>query len=284
MVPEEGFLFFSVWGNTTSAQPGYIERANMDGQKHKRIVSQDLCVQQPSSLTSDVIHKKIYWTDMYMASVGVSDYDGRQLKIILSYSMLSPLGLGLYEDYLYISNIDTDTLTRVSKFDGRSRTVFHRGNVKSEVIKVVHRVVQMIGKLEQIHNRKLMMFLSDFITDENPCTNKSCHMCLLRPGNHFCSCNKGYELSTNDTCVPSTSTPGSDNNDVESTKEQTQFKPDYTFGVVIATLSIVFLLIVVIIVAQLVCGLSARLKNSSNPILSSLSDVGSSVSSLFGKR
>ena len=146
VVPEEGYLFFSVWGAAMSSQTGFIERSDLDGLRHRRIISHDSRMQQPSSLTSDVVNKKIYWTDSHMASVGVSDYNGHQRKIILSYSLSMPFGLGMYEDYLYVSNIGTDTLTKVSKFDGRSRTIFHRGNVKSESIKIVHRIAQMIGE------------------------------------------------------------------------------------------------------------------------------------------
>lgn len=107
---------------------------------------QDSRVQWPSSLTSDVVHKKIYWTDTHTDSIGTSDYNGNQRKILLHYALSTPLGLGLFEDYLYVSNVATDTMTKVSKFDGRARTIFHRGNVKSDVIKIVHRIMQSSGE------------------------------------------------------------------------------------------------------------------------------------------
>lgn len=39
VVPEEGYLFLSVWGDMAS-QTGFIERSDMDGQRRRRIIAQ----------------------------------------------------------------------------------------------------------------------------------------------------------------------------------------------------------------------------------------------------
>lgn len=40
VLPTEGFMFFSVWGETQSSQYGFVERANLDGLDARRVISQ----------------------------------------------------------------------------------------------------------------------------------------------------------------------------------------------------------------------------------------------------
>lgn len=150
VIPEEGLLFFSVWSDSTSAS-GLIERANMDGTGRRRIISNDNRIRQPMSLTADLVLKRLYWTDTTLDQVGMCDYNGRNRKILLAYSLANPIGMGMFEDYLYIANYGTDVMTKVSKFDGQARVIFHRGDVKSDTIKVVHKVLQFDGEFSQIH-------------------------------------------------------------------------------------------------------------------------------------
>jgi len=181
VVPQKGLAFFSVWSDGSTAF-GLIERADMDGLNRRRIVSNDNRIQWPSSLTADTVHDKLYWADTFANQVGVCDYHGRQRKIILAYMLAHPFGLGMFEDYLYIANLGTDTMTKVSKFDGQARVIFHRGDIKSEFIKIVHKVLQYDGI--------------------NYCANATCaNLCLLKPYGHSCACNSGYSLLEDGSCI-----------------------------------------------------------------------------------
>jgi hypothetical protein len=95
-----------------------------------------------------------------------------------------PFGLAYFEDHLYIANMGSDTMMKVSKFNGWSRLIAHRGNVKSEHMRIYHAVMQpMIN---------------------NSCNGSSCdHLCLLRQEGHSCSCSDGYGISIDgSTCEP----------------------------------------------------------------------------------
>ncbi|KAI1289419.1 Low-density lipoprotein receptor-related protein 2 [Halotydeus destructor] len=183
VIPEEGLLFFSVATDPSSTVFGVIERANMDGQLRRRVISGDSRVFWPSSLTSDTIHRVIYWTDPRKECLGVSDYNGGKRKILLAYALSSPYALGVFEDNLFVSNFGTDTITKVNKFDGNSRRIFHRNGVKAEVMRVAHKVMQP--------------------DDTNACANATCHhLCLLSPGNQYkCSCDSGYTFNLQGRCI-----------------------------------------------------------------------------------
>lgn len=145
LVPDHGIMFFSIWSDSPLSF-GVIERAEMNGVKRQRIVSKDPKVQWPNGLVADPISKKLYWADTYLGQVGVSDFNGLNRKSLLKYSLSHPYGLAIFEDNLYIANIGTDTMIKCNKFTGRSRLIIHRGNVKSEVVRVLHKVLQLQGQ------------------------------------------------------------------------------------------------------------------------------------------
>jgi DNA-binding beta-propeller fold protein YncE len=183
VVPEEGILFYSIWSNSPS-NFGQIERSDMNGadKRKKRVVYNDPRVQWPNGLTVDSILKRLYWADTFLGQVGKCDYDGRHREIILGYSLAHPYGLSLFEDSLYVANMGSDTMIKCSKFNGRSRLIIHRGNVKTEVMKMYHEVLQP--------------------QKENPCEGNNCEqLCLLRPNGTSCSCSGGFSLSSDNTCV-----------------------------------------------------------------------------------
>lgn len=200
IVPEDGLLFYSVFSSTGSSNGnGLIERANMNGAKKSRIVYNEPNVRWPNGLTVDNVLKRLYWADAFLGQVGMCDYDGKHREVLLAYSLAHPYGLTLFEDSLYIANMGSDTMTRLSKFNGRGRTIFHRGNVKTEVMKIYHQVTQ-----PQAYMHK--------------CKMAGCEkLCLLRPAaataegqkrwpevepDISCSCPAGYRLSTENVCAP----------------------------------------------------------------------------------
>jgi len=199
VVPEEGILFYSIWSNSPNNY-GQIERSDMNGadKKKKRIVFNDGRIKWPNGLTVDTVLKRLYWADTFLGQVGMCDYEGRHRQILLTYSLAHPYGLALFEDNLYVANMGSDTMIRCSKFNGRARVIVHRRNVKTELMKVFHEVLQT--------------------KKDNPCEGNTCEqLCLLRPNGSSCSCTSGFSLSSNNTCVPDSDMTGfADSNSIFS--------------------------------------------------------------------
>lgn len=66
----------------------------MDGANRTRIVVSK--IEQPAALALDLVSKYVYWVDVYLDSVGVVDYqgrnrhtiiEGRQVSILFTYSL-----------------------------------------------------------------------------------------------------------------------------------------------------------------------------------------------------
>lgn len=147
LVPDHGLMFFSIWSNNTSSF-GIIERAEMNGVKRQIIVSKDSKVRWPNGLVVDPINKKLYWADTYLGQVGVSDLNGQNRRLLLKHSLRHPYGLAIFEDNLYVTDIGTKTIIRYNKFTGYSRHIIHHGNVKSEVIRILHKVLQLPSEFQ----------------------------------------------------------------------------------------------------------------------------------------
>ena len=176
VVPEHGILFFSIWSGGKNSS-GLIERSDMNGGRRAKIIQRDIRIQWPNGLTADAILQRLYWTDATKGQVGSSDFRGNDRKTLLAYALAHPFGLAYFEDNLYIANMGSDTMIKCSKFNGRSRLIAHRGNIKSESMRMYHAVLQ--------HQ------------SDNPCLNASCHhLCLLTQNGTTCSCGDGYSISS----------------------------------------------------------------------------------------
>ena len=67
-------MFWTDWGTFPR-----IERANMDGNGRKAIVSTDM--QWPNGVTVDIAGSKIYWTDAGKDRIEVADFDGHNRQV-----------------------------------------------------------------------------------------------------------------------------------------------------------------------------------------------------------
>lgn len=58
-----------------------VERCDMDGGNRTRIVVSK--IEQPIAITLDLVNRLVYWADIYLDSIEVADYEGRNRHIIL---------------------------------------------------------------------------------------------------------------------------------------------------------------------------------------------------------
>ncbi|XP_015791773.1 low-density lipoprotein receptor-related protein 2 [Tetranychus urticae] len=185
--PQNRVMFWSSWSASHSTTDGRIERCEMDGRKRTKIIAFNL--NSPSGLTVDPVMKMIYWVDTKQEELYSANFKGKNIHRLLDYSLLKPLSIGVFEDYIYWANTGADNLMKCNKFTGKARVIVHRGNIKAHAMKIFHEVLQQ--------------------PEPNPCENANCsHICVLSVKNYTCICPPHFKLSKdNQTCQIERSQP-----------------------------------------------------------------------------
>lgn len=192
VAPTVGYMFWAVSSDETSPGgfvSGIMERAEMDGTHRKTIVSEK--IHSPMGMAVDLVMSRVYWSDMKLDEISSVDFSGRSRSIILSYSLQNPSGLALFEDQLYVSNIGSDTMLRVNKFNGSPRFTLETGDVKTDFVRAFHEVTQPF----RLKSGAVL----------NKCANSSCHfICALTNGTRSgCVCPSNQILSSDSvSCRP----------------------------------------------------------------------------------
>ncbi|XP_033335577.1 low-density lipoprotein receptor isoform X2 [Megalopta genalis] len=112
--PLEGWMFWTDWSDEAR-----IEKAGMDGSHRTVIVDND--VTWPNGLTLDLVGKKVYWVDAKLYIIGSCNYDGSGKRTVL-YSpvfLRHPFSITTFEDYVYWTDWDKDTIYKANKFTGK---------------------------------------------------------------------------------------------------------------------------------------------------------------------
>lgn len=160
--PEEGFLFWTDWGNKSK-----IERSYLDGTGRKILIDQE--IGWPNGLTIDYDTKRIYWNDALKDTIKSSDLDG-QNEVLLVPKVVHPFGLTLLGDYIYWTDWDQMTIERANKSSGSNRQV-----IRTDIEGVME--VKAVSAGGQ--------------TGWNVCADRNggcTHLCLYHPEGVRCAC------------------------------------------------------------------------------------------------
>lgn len=78
-------------------------------------------VKWPNGLTLDLIGKKVYWVDAKLNIIGSCNYDGSNKRTVLysPESLRHPFSVTTFEDYVYWTDWDKETIFRANKFTGK---------------------------------------------------------------------------------------------------------------------------------------------------------------------
>ncbi|XP_011689648.1 PREDICTED: low-density lipoprotein receptor-like isoform X4 [Wasmannia auropunctata] len=112
--PLEGWMFWTDWSDEAR-----IERAGMDGTHRSVIVGND--VKWPNGLALDLIGKRVYWVDAKLNIIGSCNYDGTGRRTVLYSpdSLRHPFSITTFEDYVYWTDWDKETIFKANKFTGK---------------------------------------------------------------------------------------------------------------------------------------------------------------------
>ncbi|GAB1601643.1 very low-density lipoprotein receptor-like isoform X2 [Argonauta hians] len=187
--PKRGWFYWTDWG-----YPAAIKMCGMNGQYPRTIV---LNVQWPNGITIDYENQRLYWIDAKSRQIESSNLGGGQRIVILNSRthILFPFAITVFEDTLYWTDRNSESICQVNKFTGKE---FHRFGLQLRDpmdIHVYHRTRQPISK-------------SHCGTNNGGCA----HLCLPNPVNdkqvqslepYTCVCADGYiPLKNGRECIP----------------------------------------------------------------------------------
>lgn len=98
-----------------------IGRATMDGTKSETIIDRfKVDIEKPIAITLDFTTNQIFWLDSELHSISSCEFDGSNSgQILKSTEMLSnPYSLSVFENHVYWTNWETDTVMEAYKFNG----------------------------------------------------------------------------------------------------------------------------------------------------------------------
>ncbi|XP_044007721.1 very low-density lipoprotein receptor-like isoform X2 [Aphidius gifuensis] len=230
--PLEGWMFWTDWGDEAR-----IERAGMDGSHRSVIVGND--VSWPNGLTLDLIGKRVYWVDAKLHIVASSNYDGTGRRTIL-YSLDSlrhPFSITTFEDYIYWSDWDKQTIFKANKFTGKD--------------------IEAVTPLRSLQHPMVVHVYHPYRQSDgmNQCqaVNGHCsHLCLPAPKINSqspllsCACPDGLELLSDGLmCVENGDMDAKNSNESHSFSNEPT-KPGLIAGIVIGIVTLSLLLLAAI--------------------------------------
>ncbi|XP_069108702.1 low-density lipoprotein receptor-related protein 2-like isoform X5 [Argopecten irradians] len=185
--PTEGIMFFSDYGRYPRHE-ARIERAFMDGSSRMKLKLTKVVA--PSSITVDIVNKRIFWTDYRLDYIESTDYYGKHRFKILSggLNIPAPLTLTLLENQLFWADATRTGVLAVSKFGKDTpKQIYVNKLLKMKTVKVLQRYPDVI-----INKRP------------SPCHAAKCqHFCVLSHVNdnnglgYRCLCDVGFHLAKN---------------------------------------------------------------------------------------
>ena len=111
---------------------------------------------------ADYISKRIYWIDAKLHKIGTTAMDGSDRKfVVVNPSEISrPFSISVFEDSLYWTDWNTNSIKSVNKKTGRSLQTLSLGSYSVMDIKVYHEMRQerrkLTGFLLSFYNESLM--------------------------------------------------------------------------------------------------------------------------------
>ena len=125
------FIFWSDWGSNPK-----IERSSMDGADRKTILGSDT-LRWPNAVAVDQLLNRLYWVDSGNGYIASSDFDGKDVRQIITSNTVSSFGLAVFEGSLFWTQT-RGKVFRASKFDGTNKREIRGAYFKPYTVHVNH--------------------------------------------------------------------------------------------------------------------------------------------------
>jgi hypothetical protein len=115
----EGLMFWTDWG-----VDAHIGCSFMDGSGEKVLVSD---VKWPNGLTIDWPSRRLYWVDGFKHTIESVTIEGKDRRQILTDEIQHPYSVAVFEDRIFWSDWETESLRSCNKFNGKNVQTFLSG-------------------------------------------------------------------------------------------------------------------------------------------------------------
>ncbi|OTF78010.1 low-density lipoprotein receptor-related protein 6-like protein, partial [Euroglyphus maynei] len=187
LVPSEGFMFWSDWGNNPK-----IEKISMDGNETTRKIVISKNIHWPNALAVDHKSKRLYFADAKFGYIASCDFDGENLKEIVS-NVSNIFALTMNNNMLYWTEMPNDVHNNRIYRNGLYYFDMDTGLVSTP----------NLNKESRLSPLGITVFSSSRQPKSlNPCdqNNGGCsHLCLLSsasPSHYSCACSTGIILKS----------------------------------------------------------------------------------------
>ncbi|CAK9297319.1 unnamed protein product [Gordionus sp. m RMFG-2023] len=107
---DNGYMYWTDWGSHAK-----IEKAYMDGTHRKTLIEDDII--WPNGLSIDKQNKRLFWVDAKRDTLSSCDFDGGDLRLIVSMVRKHPFALTITPDYFFWTDWITSTVRRLPRVD-----------------------------------------------------------------------------------------------------------------------------------------------------------------------
>lgn len=138
--PIKNFMFWTDWGT-----PAKIERGGLNGGDRYALVTDNIV--WPNGITLDLLTQRLYWVDSKLhtlSSISVQG-DGRHTLIIDQDKLAHPLGLTVFEEKVFWTDVSNSAILSANRVTGRDITKVAEHLSSPEDIVLYHNLKQPTG-------------------------------------------------------------------------------------------------------------------------------------------
>ncbi|GAB0188982.1 pro-epidermal growth factor [Grus japonensis] len=180
---EQRLLFWSSDGTVSS-----IHRMSLGGSDVRNVLR---TTEKIKAISLDLVDTRLYWIQhdhrKEISHIGSCDYDGRAVRLLKNSIRHQLLGMSLFAEHLYYSELKSGMIWRANKYTGKVLvTISLKPSFFPPVeIKVVHPFKQPGARTDS----------QDFDINECGFWNHGCTLgCVNVPGSYYCTCPRGFVL------------------------------------------------------------------------------------------
>uniref|UniRef100_A0A673MJU7 EGF-like domain-containing protein n=1 Tax=Sinocyclocheilus rhinocerous TaxID=307959 RepID=A0A673MJU7_9TELE len=138
--PIKNFMFWSDWGT-----PAKIERGGLNGGDRHALVTDNII--WPNGITLDLLNRRLYWVDSKLhtlSSISMQG-DGRRTLIIDQGKLAHPVGLTVFEEKVFWTDVSNNAILSANRVTGKDITKVAEHLSSPEDIVLYHNLKQPSG-------------------------------------------------------------------------------------------------------------------------------------------
>uniref|UniRef100_A0A8C9ZGQ8 Low density lipoprotein receptor a n=1 Tax=Sander lucioperca TaxID=283035 RepID=A0A8C9ZGQ8_SANLU len=139
--PHRNFIYWTDWGN-----PAKIEKAGLNGGDRTALVTDNIV--WPNGITLDLVNQRLYWVDSKLHTLSSIDVQGggRRTIIMDEHRLAHPLGLTVFEDKVFWTDVSNNAILSANRLTGEDITPVAEHLTSPEDIVLFHNLKQPAGR------------------------------------------------------------------------------------------------------------------------------------------